>query len=127
MKIHGIVYLIVGAVMIAFTSFVENANPDARISLFTWVGVVFIGIGVFKLIINFVNREKTPKTPKNSQTPRFGFNSELSKVTLGQEALRQKQQIQQRTNQNLAPCPYCKTLIPVTSTFCPNCGHKLRA
>lgn len=126
MKIHGIVYLIVGAVMIAFTAFVENANPDAGISLFTWIGVVFIGIGVFKLIINFVNREKTEKKPKNSQTPRFGFNSELSKVNLDQEALRRKQQIEQQMRQNLAPCPYCKALIPTTSTFCPRCGNKLR-
>ncbi len=61
-QIPGVVYLIVGLVVIGYSRLIEAKNPAANIKIFFWVGLVFLFIGVFKTIIHFVlARSSTPE------------------------------------------------------------------
>ncbi|HLC84201.1 MAG TPA: hypothetical protein VJH22_00225 [Candidatus Nanoarchaeia archaeon] len=55
-KIHGLVWLAIGAVVMAASSYI-----GPRLKFFFWVGLVLVAWGVFKLIVRYVTGEQ-PKT-----------------------------------------------------------------
>jgi len=49
-KIGGVWFLVLGIVMVGFSGYVQNKNPDAKMMIFIIVGAGFIAIGTFKLV-----------------------------------------------------------------------------
>ena len=93
-KIPAIIWIIIGALTVFFSF---RAGDD--LILFFYGGLIFIGIGVAKLLLNFVFRKKVSKAvqkhlPKAHLRPHF--------------------------------CPNCRNPIHPKDRFCKRCGRRLR-
>ena len=56
-KIHGLIWLAIGAIVTAASAFLGD-----RLRFFFWVGLVMVTVGVFKLITQYVLANPDPKT-----------------------------------------------------------------
>ena len=63
-KIPGIVYLIIGGGVAYVARYLSN--EDLNLDFFFWIGIVFMAIGVFKIVLSFITR--MPKSGKENQT-----------------------------------------------------------
>lgn len=129
MEIHGTVYLIVGASVIAFTHFVVSVNPESKITLFFWAGVLFIAVGAFKIIKNLILRGADKdigkkNTKEKTDFSKFGFNKDLGNVKLNENLLRQRREYE--SSNQMISCPNCSKNIKSTSIFCTYCGTRIR-
>jgi hypothetical protein len=92
-KIPWYLWIIVGAVMFGISYRIGES-----MNIFLYIGMFFIVIGIFKMLVAFILGGKGRKAVKVSQEIRA----------------------QQFT------CPRCKTVIASTYQFCPHCGTRLR-
>ncbi len=93
-KIHAIVYLILGAVI----SYV-SLRIGSTFTVFFYIGLVFLGVGIAKLLIGFLLKKKETKPEKQSI----------------------------RVTQPLwAHCPRCRSQVRTSDFFCWRCGNRLR-
>ena len=97
MKIHAIIYLIIGAVI----SYV-SLRIGSTFTFFFYVGLVFIGIGVAKLLIGFLLKKKESKSEKKNEAP-MRVSPPLWKH-----------------------CSRCKSQVRTVDFFCWRCGTRLR-
>lgn len=100
-RIHGLVYLIVGIGVVIPSRFVDGLQP------FFYVGIVFIAIGVAKLVWRYITREKTPKM--QSYKP-----------------MQQRRTQAPYQQQPVYRCPRCGSQSGALFNFCSQCGVRLR-
>jgi hypothetical protein len=86
-------WAVVGAVM-----YFIAARLGESFVVFTYVGLLFLGIGIFKMLVAFIVGTKGRKADKEAR--------EL------------------RTHQ--LTCPNCRYVVASTYAFCPHCGMRLR-
>lgn len=98
-KIHGIVYIILGAAVL----FTSNKIDPKKFQLFIWVGYLFLVIGIAKLGIGFIKRKK--ESPAE------------------QKEFRNYYPQQQRAARY---CQRCRFQLQGYENFCPGCGQRLR-
>lgn len=91
MKIPWWVYLVVGL----FVS-VTSAVVGESMRFFVWLGLLFVLIGLIKLVIFFVLRERPKTSPQTHSRPAALF------------------------------CPRCKVTVHERDYFCRYCGMRLR-
>lgn len=91
MKIHGLVWLAIGAVMTAMSAYLGD-----RLRFFFYVGLVFVAIGVFKLIARYVTQEDPSTDPK--PLPNHPM---------------------------ISRCANCRESVYTTAKFCHMCGAKI--
>jgi hypothetical protein len=102
-KIHGIVYLVLGAGII-----LASYRIDAQgLKLFIWAGYLFLAIGVFKLVFLFISRKKES-----------GFEKK-------QVQMQMQRPVSQRMQQGRF-CPRCGLNLKGYENFCARCGLQLR-
>ena len=102
MKIHPIVYIIVGLAVVFFTRYVESRSEDAGMTFFLYVGFLFLAIGLFKLIILFLFKEKKANVIKQENN---------------HKAVAKKK---------IISCQTCGVKHYSNSNYCHMCGTKLR-
>ncbi|MFA6072964.1 MAG: hypothetical protein WC758_02545 [Candidatus Woesearchaeota archaeon] len=130
-NISGWIFMAVGAAVSLFSRYVQKRGGDG-LGLFFWVGVIMIGIGVFKIITKFIlrdnNKLKEEKDKKKFDNPlqRFGLNKDLQGVNSG-NALQEQQKVASEIQaKSILVCNKCGTKHYSTSNFCHICGSKLR-
>lgn len=107
MKLHGLVWIIVGAIVAGFSKFIQGLKPDAKMDIFFYVGLGFVAFGIFKLIVNYITSDKKHKKRKqDNQFVGSGddlktkaakmLNNDLKNINVNQDVLRQKQEIERR-------------------------------
>lgn len=115
-NISGVIYVIVGLLVSGFSSYVESVNPEAKLGLFFYTGIIIIAIGAFKIIKKFIMRDEEPKEKKAAvQVPQSKAEIEKQKIL---SHLKQERKI--------IPCPACGTRHYETSNFCHLCGASLK-
>jgi uncharacterized paraquat-inducible protein A len=82
---------------------VMSSVVGGKLELFVWVGVLFILIGIAKLVIAYVFRQKEAK----------------------QEHTQHQYQTPQQTHQAFY-CPRCRSTVRTHDFFCSRCGTRLR-
>ena len=93
-KIHGIVYIIVGL----FVSILSWKFNKDKLIIFVYTGLLFILIGIAKLIFSFISRRKGKSDAAN-------------------------QKIQPKAQ--LKYCPQCGSAAKLHDKFCAKCGARL--
>ncbi len=96
-KIPALVYLLVGA-LVSYVSLRIGAN----FTFFFYVGLVFIGVGLAKLLIGFVLRKKETKNEKKVE------------------------QKSEKQTPHIRYCPRCRSACRMFDYFCWRCGTRLR-
>jgi hypothetical protein len=143
--IPGWAYLIIGAGMSIMSKYVEKKSPASKFTLFFYVGIIFIIIGVFKIIIKSVfkkeknqvqpphhraHRQNTAKNmnvnpylqnqqpinPQNNQMQHMQGQHHISNATQNQIA---------RQESTIIPCQSCGTKHYSYANYCMLCGSKL--
>ena len=100
-KIHGMVYIVVGVLLIAGVQYFTQTRSDDSLKLFSYLGGLMILVGVGKMGINALrNRSGTPKAaPRPVYSPRAAPGGRF--------------------------CPQCGAVQPPHARFCSNCGTPL--
>ncbi len=78
--------------------FITLASSALKMKLFIWVGLLFLAIGIGKMVFEFIFKERKPK----------------EKI------------IHQQAQQRYYYCPRCKIRVHVAEKFCRMCGQRLR-
>jgi hypothetical protein len=108
----GIVLIMVGFGMISMGSFNDLFTGQPMFPGLYSFGLVAFGLGVALVVVGAVvklTEKPLPQPPLLSQLP---TSPEVVKeTTIVKEVV-------------MIPCRYCGTLMPQTSTFCPNCGAR---
>ena len=128
MKLNGIVYIVVGAILAGFSYYTTSVNEKLdtqKFLLFIWIGYVFIGIGVIKIISKILSRPKKPKLAKEN----FHHHKPVQQNDSVQQnnALQQQTQHaeQQQTNQMIKFCSKCGSAVRHFDNFCYKCGSRM--
>ena len=120
MKLHGIVYIIAGAILVGFSYYTTAVNEKLELqkfTLFVWVGFAFIGVGLFKLILNSLSKPKKPKLAKE--------NFQHNKPTQQQTNVGQGQMHHAQPNQLIKFCSGCGSAVRHFDNFCYKCGGRM--
>lgn len=99
MKIHGIVYLIVGITVIIVSSLIEN------FLLFIIVGVILTAVGLIKIITGVTKKEK--------YEPEIQHEKKISYPN-------------SRDPNQYVTCKYCKAYNYPNAKFCHYCGRRIK-
>lgn len=102
--IPGIAYIIIG-VGIAYISRRFGSN-EMNLQFFFWIGMAFIAIGVFKIVMRFITKKQ-----------------DSAKATL--KPINQDQEHEGEISKYSKYCPSCKLLYTKESNFCSKCGSQL--
>ena len=142
-KISGWVYIIIGAFVVLYTLFIQSRVDSPGMTIFFWVGIAFIGVGVFKVVSRIILGKDEPKSlvseqVKQSMMSRIDINKDLSRVQ-NPEVYREKERIMremqarqqprqpaQPVQQQVKVCIGCNARNYSSSNFCMNCGRRLR-
>ncbi|MFH1439879.1 MAG: hypothetical protein ABIG89_04900 [Candidatus Woesearchaeota archaeon] len=118
MNIHGIIFIIVGAIVLGISLFKEE------LLLFRYLGGAFILYGTFKWIFKLITggNSKKDALDKAELYRRYGNRADDIQQT------QQRQQNQLRHNINRTQMYRCRCGNDVFphNTFCSNCGIRLR-
>jgi hypothetical protein len=116
MKIHGIVFIIIGAVVLVVSLFKEE------LLFFRYVGGLFLIYGTFKLVFKLITDSDSKKEALQKM-----YSEQLPRYRQGQANT--QPQGQQGSNYQRLPMFKCKRcgydLFP-HNNFCANCGTRLR-
>ena len=108
-KIHGIVYIIIGAAVAAASWMIDFE----ALKLFFYVGCVFGLIGLFKIVFKGMRDNEDKKIE--------------SKEKKGHVPAQSAQRIQytRNINQQYKRCPRCYNVMAANSNFCSICGTRI--
>ncbi|MFH0869590.1 MAG: hypothetical protein V1866_00855 [archaeon] len=147
-KIPGWVYIIVGVAISAVSKMVEAKTKPGQFKLFFWLGIAFVIIGVFKLVMRYVfgmgGEEKDKKVAHHRNQMRTNLRTQ---GTQGQSQFRQHHNDgnphelqhmqgqhhvsepdprQGRQDSSIVSCPNCSTRHYSYADFCMKCGTKMK-
>ena len=97
-KIPGIAFLVIGAVVTAASMYLPN------LKVFFYVGLAFIAVGIFKVLIRYMTKPK---------------ESAMEKRAEGVQAAQRQQR------QNYKVCPRCGAGSYPQANFCYHCGTRI--
>lgn len=121
----------IGAGVALFSKYVQNKGGKGM-ALFFWVGIIMIGIGIFKVVLGFILRderkEKQLQEKKQNFNPlqKMGFNKDLEGVDSKKIEMERQQAMKNVQQTNIVNCPTCGTRHYSNSNFCHMCGARLR-
>jgi len=107
MKISSPAYLIIGLIISGISWLIEFKSGKSMM-LFFYIGLLFIVVGVFKIVIKLILPKESPE----------------QKPTV-QSVLTQQQQ-QQNKPFSIKACHRCKVRVNPSNNFCYQCGTRLR-
>jgi ribosomal protein L32 len=103
-KIHGIVYILIGA----FVSIMSWRLNQEKLLFFYYAGYFFIFVGVLKLIFNLIkNKAEKPKTHISAS-----------------HAAQHRPVVKPHTMQQIKYCHNCGTPLRLHHKFCIKCGAR---
>jgi hypothetical protein len=113
--IIGIVRIIVGFGMISMGSFNDIFTGQPMFPGLYSFGLVAFGLGVALIVVGVVLKLREKPLPETLPLSEPSVSPEVVKeTTIVKEVV-------------MIPCRCCGTLMPQTSTFCPNCGAEREA
>ena len=123
MRIPALVYIVLGILMALYARFIQSRVDKGSLVIFFWIGIIFIGYGFFRLVLNFVLRDKSSVKKKN--------NSELDALKREKERLLKNQSMNQNKeyeseSREIVSCARCGTRHYSNSNFCHMCGYSLK-
>jgi hypothetical protein len=111
----GFVLILVGFGMISMGSFNDLFTGQPMFPGLYSFGLVAFGLGVALIVVGVVVKLREKPLPQTLPLTGGPRSSEVVKeTTIVKEVV-------------MIPCRYCGTLMPQTSTFCPNCGARREA
>ncbi len=117
--ISGIVYLIIGAGITYLSRYIRK--DGLNLELFYWIGILFITIGVFKIIFRFITK-RPKKKAKIKELPALE-PLHIEKEITPTQTKKPKPEIDYSKYPKY--CPKCRFLYSQNSNFCSKCGSQL--
>lgn len=65
-KISGWIFTAIGAGVALFSRYVQNRGGDG-LGLFFWTGLIMIGIGIFKMVVGFIMKDKKEQEERDAE------------------------------------------------------------
>lgn len=93
--IPGWAYVITGVAIALYSKFVQHTSGSKVMGFFFWIGILFLTVGVFKMLLRFITRGE-----KESQEKNFSGRSFIV-------------------------CPRCNARLDPRSRYCNWCGARV--
>jgi len=104
-KIHGATYFIIGILVAVFSYYLDNKRGSDSFILFFYIGVLFVIIGLIKLVaLAIKKKDEHPKPPRHQQ---------------------QQKSHHQQVHHTPQFCQRCGAALRQTDHFCAMCGNAL--
>lgn len=120
--IPPLAYIIIGAGISIYAKIVQSTNPEYEaMTLFFYIGIIFVVVGVGKFLLNQKNKEASIQEKQVEKS----YQQQINKQ---QQAWQQKMNMHNQTpaQHNIIACPRCNTRNYSSSNFCYSCGSQLR-
>jgi hypothetical protein len=151
--IPGWAYLLSGIAISVFSKIVEKNSKPGQFALFFWVGIIFIVVGVGKLVYKYVFRKEKKDSSvihhpihrqaamhQRQSSHNLGASHNLSQHQQPLQQTQQmhhfqgqhqvskasQQQVQMQESSIIVPCPACGTRHYNYANFCMRCGAKIK-
>jgi hypothetical protein len=136
-SISGWVFVAVGASVTLFSNYVRNRGGEG-LALFFWVGIIMIGVGIFKIVLGYIKEDKEEKNIPKDKFARaqinsavgpgkfFGINKDLEDVGKSNIDYEKNKAVSQIQQNSILVCPMCATKHYSNSNFCHMCGQRLK-
>jgi len=98
--IPGWVYLVLGGAIAAYAKFVSTRKPTTALTIFFWIGIILVGVGIFKLASRYMTGQK-----------------EMEKAN-------PREQAEMRQSGGPLTCARCNARLHPQSRYCNWCGAK---
>lgn len=76
MKIHGAAYIIIGAIVIGFSLYTNSRTENQSMTLFIYIGLIFVIIGIFKLVSGLLHGKNHAKKDYSHQIKHHPENNQ---------------------------------------------------
>lgn len=119
MRLSGWVWVVLGILMSLYARFIQSKVQKPSLGLFFWVGLGFVVIGIFKLVLGFVFKDKSNVALGTVS------QSSNSKHAVA-EAERRKLESGLDKKEEIVACSRCGTRHFSASNFCHMCGNSLK-
>lgn len=106
-KISGWAYVIVGVAVAIYSKFVEARRPGVALTIFFWIGVALIAVGVFRLVLAFIAGEKDKLRAKPDAPQGRRARNEAERPAYARDYI---------------VCPRCNARLHPQSRYCNWCG-----
>lgn len=114
-------WLGVGIFVTVYAMFVRAKTPEyGAMTLFFWIGIAIIIIGVAKLALSKFRKEEAREERQEQKV----YGKQLHQQELQWQ--RQQQQQQRPAQYSIIGCPHCQAKNYAASNFCHKCGGRLR-
>lgn len=110
-RIHGLVYVLIGIFMSGYSRFIQSKADAPVLKVFFWLGIVFIVVGVFRLVLRYLFKDK-----KDSDSLKNKLN-DVKKDNFSDNNSNSKE---------IVSCSRCMTKHYSNSNFCHMCGFSLK-
>ena len=118
--------------MAGYSKFIESRTDNSTMTVFFWIGVVFIVIGVLKLIFEISFRKTKKKQHSKRESKKQGRPNrydEQEKNYYDQQIRGQGHHVErasQPTHQSIIACQRCGTKHYSHANFCQKCGNQIK-
>lgn len=124
-KIKGVVYLLIGMLVLAVSIYVDGSSATKDLQFFFYVGLVFLVWGIIKTIFDFLRsqsqRKVINKTRKQNQQANMAKPQNVVSSQKNTTRLDNTKQSYQRKF-----CHNCGKHVGPIDNFCYYCGTRLR-
>jgi sulfite exporter TauE/SafE len=104
-------YLVIGILVSAFSKVIDSSTDSRGIMVFFYVGILFMLVGVGKLVIG----QRTKKTASHAPVQSAVQNSQSSQRNVASDH-----------PHSVIACRVCQTKNYASFNFCHSCGSRLR-
>lgn len=147
-QIPGVIFVVIGGIMAWYSKYVESKTENTMMTIFFWVGVAFVAVGVLKIIFDYNSKMPKPVKKKNQehrpqQAQMHAQHQHYAQQHYPQQHQRQVhpqpvhnqhqaaqryhiQTAQQPAHLTIIGCPRCGTRHYSHANFCQQCGTRLK-
>jgi len=114
-KIPGVVFLVMGLVMVIASSYINKVQDSNSLSFFIWIGYLFLAYGAAKVLIDFVLSRDKMERKLSERLP-----EEANKPSIRREYKKKFNNMYGY----IGYCPKCGTPMRRINIFCHRCGMR---
>ncbi len=126
-SIPSLAYVIIGAVMLAFSWFVNKTTDSKSLTLFFYIGGALVIIGLLKLVFRalFRKKDRKPRQPRQKNQVNQTGKHQPDKLKGSSHHVSRAKKSRQPSHPSIIACPVCGAKHYDYANYCMKCGARM--